>query len=295
MATLAAEQVCVAGELRLCYETFGDASDPTLLLVMGLGMQMLGWDAELCELLADHGFHVVRFDNRDCGRSSHFTASRTPSRVELVTRRITQPAYTLGDMAGDAAALIDHLDVDGAHVVGVSMGGMIAQTLAVLRPERVRSLVSIMSATGSLRSGQPSPRLWRTLLAPLPVDEQGYVTTLMRAHNLIGSPGFEPDLEGLRRLLVTSHRRGVARGGFERQLAAVFAAGDRTQSLAAVRAPTLVVHGAADKLIPPSGGRATARAIRGADLLVVGGMGHDLPRPVWPRLASAIAANAARA
>ena len=175
------------------------------------------------------------------------------------------------------------------------MGGMIAQTLAVRAPERVRSLVSIMSATGSLRSGQSSPRLWRTLLAPLPTDERGYVATLMRAHRLIASPGFPSEEERLRELLVASYRRGVAPGGFERQLGAIFAAGDRSRALAGVRAPTLVVHGAADPLIRPSGGRATARAIRAADLFVIAGMGHDLPRAVWPRLAAAIAANAARA
>lgn len=289
-----AEQFCVAGEVRLCYQTFGDPTDPTVLLVMGLGMQMLGWDAELCQMLAARGFHVVRYDNRDCGRSTHLTDRPAPSRLALGTRRIRRPAYTLADMAGDAVGLLDHLGVEATHVVGASMGGMIAQTLAARHPGRARSLVSIMSATGSLRSGQPSPRLWRTLLAPLPGDEAGYVSALTTAHRLIGSPAYPADETLLRDLLVASHRRGVPRGGFERQLGAIFAAGDRTRELRTIRAPTLVIHGTADCLVPPSGGRATARAIPNANLLLLDGMGHDLPRALWPRMLDAIAANARR-
>jgi pimeloyl-ACP methyl ester carboxylesterase len=290
-----AERSCAIGSTRICFETFGDPGDPTALLVMGLGMQMLAWDPAFCERLAARGFHVVRFDNRDSGRSSHFTQHAPPSRLALATRRLRHPAYTLADLAADAAGLLDHLEVEAAHVIGASMGGMVAQTLAARRPERVRSLVSIMASTGSLRSGQPAPRLWRTLLAPLPVDEAGYVETLSRVHRAIGSPAHPADPAQLRALLRESHRRGVPAGGFERQLAAIFAAGDRTRELRGVRAPTLVVHGAADRLVPPSGGRATARAIPGAELLIVPGMGHDLPPHVWPLLIDAIAANAARA
>jgi pimeloyl-ACP methyl ester carboxylesterase len=285
------ERFCVVGDVRLCYETFGDPADPTVLLIMGLGTQMLGWDAELCALLAGRGLHVVRFDNRDCGRSGHH-GGPVPSRLALATRRIRRPAYTLADLAADAAGLLDHLRVHSAHVVGASMGGMIAQTLAARHPDRVRSLVSIMSSTGSLCAGQPSPRLWRALLAPLPPDEQGYVDALTRAHRLIASPAFPHDAAALRSLLLESHRRGVVAGGFERQLAAIFHAGDRTRELRTIRAPTLVVHGTADRLIPPSGGRATARAIRDARLMLLEGMGHDLPRPLWPRLVEAIAGHA---
>jgi len=290
-----AERLCDVGDVTLCYETFGDPADPTALLVMGLGMQMLAWDRRLCELLVERGFHVVRFDNRDSGRSTHLVDRSAPTLRELATRRIRRPAYTLADMATDAAGLLDHLEVDAAHVVGASMGGMIAQTLASHRPDRVRSLVSMMSTTGSLRCGQPSPRLWPTLLRPLPSDETGYVEALTRAHRLIASPGYPPEETALRELLLANHRRGVSAGGFERQLAAIFTAGNRTRELRAIRAPTLVVHGAADRLVPPSGGRATARATPGADLLILAGMGHDLPRPLWPRLADAIAANAERA
>ncbi len=291
---LPSESFCRAGDVELCFETFGEPDQPAVLLIMGLGTQMLAWHEDFCELLAQRGFHVVRFDNRDCGRSTHLDQFPPPSVTELLTRHIRQPAYTLDDMARDATGLLDHLDVDAAHVVGASMGGMIAQTLAAQSPARVRSLVSIMSNTGSRRHGQPAPRVLPLLLRHPPTDREAYIEQMVRVFGVVGSPGYERDEEGLRALLAMSHDRGATSNGTARQLAAIIASGNRTRSLRTIRAPTLVIHGAADRLVSPSGGRATARAIPGAHLLLLGGMGHDLPRQLWPVLVSAIAHNATR-
>jgi pimeloyl-ACP methyl ester carboxylesterase len=289
------EQLCTVGGIELCYETFGDPADPALLLVMGLGFQMVAWPEEFCEGLVERGFHVIRFDNRDTGRSTHLSQAPPPTLTELATRRIRRPAYKLEDMARDAAGLLDHLGIERAHVVGVSMGGMIAQTLAAQSPERVLSLVSVMSNTGSRLSGQPSPRLWRHLLAQTPADRELYIQHCTRLIGLIGSPGYETDEAELRDMLALTHDRGVSADGFARQLGAIFASGRRVRALRRITAPALIIHGTADRLIAPSGGRATARAIRGAQLLLLPGMGHDLPRELWPVLTDAIVSNAARA
>jgi len=290
-----AEQFCTRGDVELCYEAFGDPDDPAILLVMGLATQMLAWHEAFCEALASRGFHVIRFDNRDIGRSQRMDGGRPPTSLQLLRRDKRAASYTLDDMAGDAVGLLDHLGIDRAHLVGASMGAMIAQTVAARHPERVRSLVSMMSNTGARRSGQPSVRLYPVLLRRAPRDLEGYVRHTERVLTRIGSPGFEHDGGDLRRLAELSFERGLNPAGAGRQLAAIIASGDRTPLLRRIAAPTLVIHGSADRLIPPSGGRATARAIPGARLLVIDGMGHDLPRGAWPRMLDAIEENAARA
>jgi pimeloyl-ACP methyl ester carboxylesterase len=289
------EQFCtVSGDVELCYETFGDPSDPAVLLVMGLATQMVGWHEDFCEAFAERGYHVIRFDNRDIGRSQRMTGP-VPTLRQLLLRDKRAARYTLDDMAEDGFGILDHLGIERAHVVGVSMGGMIAQTMAARHPERVLSLVSWMSNTGSRFSGQPSPRMYPVLLRPPPRDRDGYVKHGVWVFSRIGSPGFQRDDENLRRVAGLSFDRGINPVGGLRQLAAIIASGDRTPLLHTITAPTLVIHGTKDKLVPPSGGRATARAIPGARLLTIEGMGHDLPRDAWPRILDAIEENAARA
>jgi len=289
------ERFAAVGEVELCYETFGERSGEPLLLVMGLATQMLGWHEDLCRALADRGFFVIRYDNRDIGHSTHLKGRRPPSTAEIVTRRPRDPAYTLGDMAADAAGLLDHLDLDSAHVTGASMGGMIAQTLAAEHPDRVRSLVSIMSSTGRAWFGRPALRAVPVLLTRAGGGREAYVRRAERVFDLVGSPGFERDVAHLREMARLSYDRGVTAGGVGRQLGAILASGDRTARLRRIRAPTLVVHGTADRLVGVSGGRATARAIPDARLMLIDGMGHDLPRGVWPRLIDGIEETAGRA
>jgi pimeloyl-ACP methyl ester carboxylesterase len=286
------EQFCDVGRgVTLCYETFGDPADPTALLVMGLGVQMIGWREDFCEELAGRGFHVVRFDNRDAGRSTHFPG-RPPSVGQLVRRSFAPDQYTLSDMAEDTAGLLRELDLGPAHVIGASMGGMIGQMLAADHPDLVASLTSIMSTTGSRLKGQPSLALYRFLLKRAPSERDAYIdhtTTVFRA---IGSPGFEFNEDDIRDLAARSYDRDDDRNATGRQLAAILSSGNRTRALRRISAPTLVVHGADDRLVSPSGGRATAKAIPGAQLMLVDGMGHDLPRKLWPRLIDAIEKHA---
>jgi pimeloyl-ACP methyl ester carboxylesterase len=289
------EQFCDVGRgITLCYETFGDPSDPTALLIMGLGTQMVAWRDEFCNQLAERGLHVVRFDNRDVGRSTHLSAP-PPTVGQLLRRSRAAASYTLADMADDDAALLDELDLAPAHVIGASMGGMIAQTLAARHPASVRSLVSIMSNTGSRLSGQPSLRTYGLLLGRAPRERDAYIAHFERVFAAIGSPGLPRDLDDVRELAALSYDRDHDPNGPGRQLAAIIASGNRAGELRRITAPTLVVHGRADPLVAYSGGRATARLIPGAKIMSVEGMGHDLPRAVWPRLIDGIAANAARA
>jgi pimeloyl-ACP methyl ester carboxylesterase len=286
------EQFCDVGRgITLCYETFGDPADPPVLLVMGLATQMIAWHEEFCEQLAERGFYVVRFDNRDIGRSTHLDFS-PPSFREMVRRRVRPEQYSLSDMAEDAAGLIRELELDPAHLVGASMGGMIAQVLAAEHPELTRSLTSIMSTTGSRRHGQPALPVYKYLLRPPPRDREGYIERAAQVFGLVGSTGFPRDESYIRERAGRSYDRGydVRAGG--RQLGAIVASADRTKQLSTITAPTLVIHGTVDKMIKPSGGRATARAIPGARLMMIEGMGHDLPRGVWPRLLDAIADHA---
>src|SRR4051812_43221219 len=289
------EQVAAIGELELCYETFGQSSDPALVLIMGLGTQMIAWRDEFCEQLAARGFFVVRFDNRDVGRSSRLDHLPVPTRMQLVRRDKRAAGYTLDDMALDVVGLLDQLEIERAHVVGASMGAMIAQTVAAKHPARVLSLVSIMGSTGSRWSGQPTLRALKVLLSVPPADRDGFVEHMLKTFTIIGSPGFDRDEAELREFARTAFDRGRNPAGSSRQLAAILAVGNRTPALRHITAPTLVIHGSADTLVRPSGGRATVNAISGAKLLEIEGMGHDLPREAWPEIIDAIADNAARA
>jgi pimeloyl-ACP methyl ester carboxylesterase len=286
------EQFCDVGRgVTLCYETFGEPADPPIVLIMGLATQMIAWNDEYCRSLAERGFYVVRFDNRDIGHSTHFDF-RAPSMRQLVSRRFGPEQYDLGDMAEDTYRLIRELELDPAHVVGASMGGMIAQTLAARNPEAVRSLVSIMSTTGSRRVGNPAPQVYRSFLAPRPSDPEELVEMAANFFALIGSPPPNQDLDRLRAMTRLSVERNHDRWAGARQLGAILKSGNRTRELRRITAPTLVIHGNRDRLINVSGGRATARAIPGAKLVVIDGMGHDLPKTFWPRLRDAIVEHA---
>jgi pimeloyl-ACP methyl ester carboxylesterase len=286
------EQFVDAGRgITLCYETFGEESDPPLLLIMGLGMQMLGWADDFCRQLADRGFYVVRYDNRDAGRSTHIKG-RPPSAAQLLRRRINPVLYTLSDMAEDAQRLLQELGLEPAHVVGASMGGMIAQMLAAEHPASVRSLVSIMSSTGSRWSGQPSLSIWRYFLSAAPSDRQGYIDRQVKVFTAIGSRGLPQDTERHREIAGRSWDRGVDPAGSGRQLGAIIASGNRTAKLRSIAAPTLVIHGSKDPMVSRSGGVATARAIPGARMVTIQGMGHDLPEAAWPQILDEITANA---
>jgi pimeloyl-ACP methyl ester carboxylesterase len=291
-----AESFCrVGGDIEICFETFGDPADPALLLVMGLGTQMLGWHEDFCNDLAGRGLHVIRYDNRDIGRSTILTDAPVPTLGQILRRDSRAASYTLAEMAADGVGLLDHLGIERAHLVGVSMGGMIAQTIAARRPERVLSLTSIMSSTGSRWRGQPALKTYRQFLRPVSTDRATYIAQTAALFDIIGSPGFEREDDALRELLGAMYDRGHDPGSVTRQLAAILASGNRTAELRRITAPTLVIHGTADKLVAPSGGRATARAIPGARLLMIQGMGHDLPRGAWPQLIGAIVENTGRA
>jgi pimeloyl-ACP methyl ester carboxylesterase len=289
------EQVAAANGIEITYQTFGEPSDPSLLLVMGLGAQLIHWPEEFCELLAARGFQVVRFDNRDVGHSTKLDDAPVPDLMALAAGDASAASYTLDDMADDAVGLLDHLGIDAAHVAGASMGGMIAQTLAIRHPQRVLSVCSIMSTTGNPEVGQATPEALAVLMTPVPEDREGYIEFHVKAFRAIGSPGFPFDEEFLRWRGGATFDRSMYPNGPRRQLAAIMASGDRTQALGQISAPTVVIHGADDPLITVSGGEATARAIPGAKLVVIPGMGHDLPRGAWSDIIDAITANAERA
>jgi pimeloyl-ACP methyl ester carboxylesterase len=284
----------VSDEIELCYETFGDPLKPTALLIMGLATQMIGWPEEFCEELAARGFYVVRFDNRDVGRSTH-VKGRPPKPLELLTRSSKPARYRLSDMADDAAGLLRELDLAPAHVIGASMGGMIAQTLAARHPDSVLSLTSIMSNTGNFWTGQPAPRLLPIFLARPRGGREESIERVMKVFAAIGSRGLPMDTDLIRDMAERAYDRDHDPNGPGRQLAAIIASGDRTKELRTISAPTLVIHGTDDRLVGPTGGRATARAIPNAKILKIKGMGHDLPRAAWAQMLDAITATAALA
>jgi pimeloyl-ACP methyl ester carboxylesterase len=287
-----AERFCDVGRgVTLCYETFGDPDDTPILLIMGLATQMIAWHEDFCAELAERGFYVVRFDNRDIGRSTHFDF-RPPTVGQMLRRSFRPEQYTLSDMATDTAGLLRELDIAPAHVVGVSMGGMIGQVLAAEHPEVIRSLTSMMSTTGSRWRGQPAFSVYRYLVQPPPRDREGYIERSAQVFGLVGSTGFDRDEAYIRERAGRAFDRGydIRAGG--RQLGAIVASGDRTETLRRITAPTLVIHGSVDKMIRPSGGRATARAIPGARLKLIEGLGHDLPRGVWPQIIDGISEHA---
>jgi pimeloyl-ACP methyl ester carboxylesterase len=288
------EQVAPANGIELAYQAMGDPDGEPLVLVMGLATQMIAWDEGFCSLLAERGFRVVRFDNRDIGRSTKIESAGVPSRVDMTLGRSASAPYLLRDMAKDTVGLLDHLGIDSAHVVGASMGGMIAQTMAIEHPERVRSLVSIMSTTGNRWVGQPALKTYGFLFGRPPHGREAAIERAVKTFSVIGSPGYPFDQRRLREIAGRSYDRGHSIAGVLRQLHAITASGDRTRALAAVTAPTTVIHGKRDPLVRPSGGRATAAAIPGARLRLIDGMGHDLPEPLWPAFADTIASNAER-
>jgi pimeloyl-ACP methyl ester carboxylesterase len=277
------------GDVEIAYQSFGDPSDRPLLLVMGLATQMLGWHDEFCGLLAKEGFFVVRFDNRDIGLSTHFSGAGMPELTRLFTQPRSVATYTLEDMADDAAGLLDGLGIAAAHVVGASMGGMIAQVLAYRHPERVLSLTSIMS-TPSPSIGAPTNEAAAVLLAPPVRTREQAQQRAVDTYRVIGSPGYPLDEEHLRLTAGISYDRAYDPAGVVRQLAAIHASGDRTESLRSITCPTLVLHGEADPLVTPPGGRATAEAIAGAELVTYPGMGHNLPRELWEDIVGRIVA-----
>jgi pimeloyl-ACP methyl ester carboxylesterase len=287
------EQFAEVGSVTLCYETFGEPTDPAILLIMGLGTQMIAWREDFCRMLVDRGFFVIRYDNRDCGKSTSMKGRPITTR-ELMTKRVKRPPYTLAEMADDAVGLLDHLGIQKAHIVGASMGGMIAQHVAMRYPGRALSMTSIMSTTGGRLVGQPKMAVIPLFLKRPSGGREEYIERAVTLFRAIGSKkGF--DEEYVRESAGMSWDRGINFSGYGRQLAAITADGNRAQRLARVTTPTLVIHGKDDRLVSPSGGRATAKAIRGAKLLMVDDMGHDLPRPVWPKIIDAIVENTARA
>ena len=288
------EERARVGELELAYETIGDPDGEPLLLVMGLGMQLIHWERELCELFAERGFRVIRFDNRDAGLSTKLKAP-VPNVMALMAGVPKRVPYRLDDMAADSFGLLDELGVERAHVVGTSMGGMIAQTMAIRRPERVLSLGSMLSTTGDRRVGTPKLRVWSVLMRRAPADRDAFVEYFVRVFRMIGSPAYPADEAHTRELAAATYDRCHHPAGTARQLAAILASGSRTAALRKLDVPTVVIHGEADPLVPLRAGIATTRAIPGAELVRIPGMGHDMPRELWPTYVDAIARNADRA
>lgn len=279
--------------MELEYDTFGDPSNPALLLVMGFTAQMTAWDQEFCTMLADGGRFVIRFDNRDCGLSTKFDGVAVDMDAVMTALLLNQPElvqgkvpYTLSDMAADAVGLLDHLGIERAHMVGASMGGMIVQTIAIEHPTRTSALTSIMSMTGEVEYGQATPEAQAALLTPPPADRQGYIdssqswTVYMRKRYR--------DLDDVRRRAAESYDRCFYPEGASRQLAAIVASGSRADGLRSLDMPTVVIHGLDDQLITPSGGQRTAELIPGAEPVMVEDMGHDMPKPLWDHLVATI-------
>ncbi len=295
-----AEQVATlttgSGDLELCYQTFGDASDDPILLVMGLGGPMTWWHPTFCQKLADRGFFVVRYDNRDTGRSSR-VGGRVTRRgiVSTFVGRSGPPPYTMVDLAEDGFGLLEHLGHSSAHVVGISMGGMIAQTMALLHPDRVRSLTSIMSTTGRRSVGWQDPRLLPMLLARRTQTRESYVAASARLWKVIGSPLYPDAAATVQDRAGETWDRGVSAAGVARQMSAILSQPDRTHALRQLDLPALVIHGMSDKMVHVSGGRATSHALRGSELLLVPGMGHNLPPELHDTFVDAITRTAQRA
>jgi len=281
-----------ANGLSICFDAFGEPADPAVVLIMGMGAQMVGWDDDFCERLAGRGFRVMRFDNRDAGKSTRFDHVGTPDILAAMTQawlRVPVHApYLLSDMALDVVGLLDALKIDGAHFVGASMGGTIAQQLALQHPRRVRSLTSIMSTTGDPGLPQPKPWALTALFKPTPLEREAYIDHYAKLWRMLRGTAF-PDEEARDRVRAArNHARGLNPAGAARQLAAILASGSRRRALRHVTAPTLVIHGDADPLVPLAAGVDTAASIPGAELMVLEGMGHALPLPMWPRIIDGI-------
>jgi pimeloyl-ACP methyl ester carboxylesterase len=277
--------------IELCYETFGDPSDPALLLVMGFTAQMTAWDVSACQELASRSRFVIRFDNRDCGLSTHLDGVTVdlPAVLAAWEAGTTPPPvpYTLSDFSNDAFGLLDHLGIERAHIVGASMGGMIVQTMAIEHPERVITLTSIMSTTGEREFYQWDPNARAALSAPVPTEREAYIAHSVNTSRLLGSPRYF-DNDASQQRAAAAYDRAFYPQGAVRQTAAIRASGHRADGLRELEIPTLVIHGRADPLILKMGGERTAELVRGANLLLLADMGHDLPRPLWPIVSDAI-------
>jgi len=295
MVEFSEERIAPSNGIEIAYQEMGDPDGEPLILVMGLATQMLAWDEEFCSMLAERGFRVVRFDNRDIGHSTWLDGAALPGRLDILLRRADGAAYLLSDMAVDTVGLMDHLEIESAHVAGISMGGMIAQALAIEHPKRIRSLVSMHSTTGNRWVGTPTMRVFAHMLSEAPRDRDAFIERIVKTYELIGSPAYPTDEERLRRVVEGSWDRGHNPRGGLRQLHAIVASGDRTAALRKLELPATVIHGTRDPLVRTSGGRATARAIPGARLHLIEGMGHDMPREIWPIFVDEFARAASRA
>ena len=285
----------IANRITIEYDTFGSQANAPLLLVMGLGAQMIAWDEAFCQQIADRGFFVIRHDNRDCGLSSKIEDGPEPNMMAALSGDTSSASYALADMASDSAALLEALGFASAHIVGASMGGMIVQQMAIDHPARVRSMTSIMSTTGDRAVGQSKPEAIAALMAPPPTTRAEAIDRGVAASKIIGSTGFPFDEEHRRRMVARSYDRAFYPIGTARQMLAVVAGGDRTEGLKSLAIPVAVIHGEVDPLVTISGGEATAAAIACATFVPVPGMGHDLPIGAWPVIIGSIAENAARA
>ena len=285
-----------ANGIELCYDTFGAPDAPPLILVMGLAAQMIAWDDEFCASLAGRGYRVIRFDNRDIGLSTHFASAGVPDvqaafMAAMQGKPVAAP-YLLSDMADDVVGLLDALDIDAAHVVGASMGGAIAQTLAIHHPARLRTLTSIMATSGAPGLPPPTPEVLAMLFKPAPADQAAYFESYVQTWKLLRAGSFPLDEARDLTRAGQNFARGLDPAGVARQLVAIVASGSRKAALAAVKVPTLVIHGDVDPLVPLACGIDVAESVPGAQLLVIEGMGHALPIPMWPRIIDAISAHA---
>jgi pimeloyl-ACP methyl ester carboxylesterase len=285
-------QMARANGIDLCYEIFGADDAEPMLLIMGLGAQMILWDDEFCRQLAARGFRVIRFDNRDIGKSSKLTGGKPLKPLELLKLRFLKipiaAPYRLRDMAEDTIGLMDALGIKSAHLVGASMGGMIAQEIAILFPQRVRSLTSIMSTTGNPKVPPPTREAGAMLMAPPPTTKEEFLTRFAQTWKVLRVGSFPLDEAKDRERAERVFARGLNPAGVGRQLRAILASGSRKERLRSVKAPTLVIHGTVDPLVRPEGGKDTAASIPGAKLMMVDGMGHAIPIPMWPQIIDAI-------
>ena len=278
-----------SGHIDVAYERFGDETSPPVVMVMGLSSQMIHWPDAFCEELARQQLHVIRFDNRDAGLSTHVTDGPLPDFQAAMSGDLSSASYTLSDMASDTVGLLDWLAIDSAHVVGASMGGYIAQMIAIEHSQRVRTLTCLMSNTGDPSVGQPSGEVMQLLSLPSPKTREEAIERAVSAARIVGSPGFDFDEDATRARATLAYDRSYDPHGIARQAIACIASGDRTSRLRSLRVPTLAIHGADDKMCDVSGGKAIADAIEGSRLIVIEGMGHSLPRALWPQIASSIA------